>query len=251
MKPHLVPYREFSPLEHQTWKQLFERQLPLRDQQIVGEFSEGIRLLGFTADRVPDLHEVNRRLEKLTGFRGVPVEGFEEPRSFYELMACREFPIGYFLRDPADLAYTPAPDIFHDLYGHLPFLTDEHYADFCQDLGARAMRYADDAELLRQWERLFWFGVEFPLLKTPAGPRIFGAGIASSFGECAYALSGEPDVIAFDVEAIRRQEFEIDRMQEVLFLLDSREQLYGCLDKFEEGCMPLGEPLRAEGALRG
>lgn len=249
--PHIVPHREFTPAEHHTWTLLYSRQFPLRDRQIVPEFSEGIRALGFTAERIPDLHDVNRRLRALTGFAGVPVEGFEEPHSFYEMLARREFPIGYFIRDPKDLGYTPAPDVFHDLYGHLPFLTDRRYADFCQDLGRRTMKFADDAELLRQWERLFWYGVEFPLLDTSEGRRIFGAGIASSFNECAYALSGEPNVLAFDVEAVRRQDFEIDRMQESVFLLQSREELYGCLDAFERGCGPLGEALRSEGTLRG
>lgn len=252
VSPQRVPLREFLPGEHHTWKLLFERQVPLRDAQIVPEFSAGIDALGFTADRIPDLREVNRRLRELTGFEGVPVKGFEEPHSFYEMLARREFPIGFFLRDPKDLGYTPAPDVFHDLYGHLPFLTDARYAEFCRDLGARSIKFAGDPGLLRQWERLFWFGVEFPLIRTATGPQIFGAGIASSFNECAYALSGEPNVLPFDPEAIRRCEFEIDRMQENLFLLENREQLYGCLDAFERGCRPLEETgLHPEGALRG
>lgn len=228
--------REFSPAEHHTWKLLFERQAPLREQQIVGAFSEGIHALGITAERIPDLNEVNRRLESRTGFRGVPVEGFEEPHSFYEMLSRREFPIGYFIRDPGDLGYTPAPDVFHDLYGHLPFLAFERYADFCQDFGRRTMKFAGDAERLRQWERLFWFGVEFPLVRTAAGVRIFGAGIASSFSECAFALSGEPEVLPFDIEVIRHQEFSIDQMQKRIFLLEDQLQLFNCLDAFEQGC---------------
>lgn len=234
--PQRVQLREFSPAEHLTWKLLFERQRPLRGEQIVKLFSEGIELLGLQADRIPDLEEVNRRLSALTGFRGVPVEGFEEPASFYEMLSRREFPIGFFIRSPEDLGYTPAPDIFHDLYGHLPFLIDCQYADFCQDLGARAMKFSGDPARFRQWERLFWFGVEFPLVKTPLGVRIFGGGIASSFSECEYALSGRPEVLPFDLEVIRQQEFDISKMQERIFLLESPEQLYGCLDQFEAGC---------------
>lgn len=233
--PHLVKQRNFTPEEHHTWKLLFERQAPKRREQIVELFSRGVETLGFTPDRIPDLNEVNRRLSALTGFRGVPVEGFEEPESFYEMLSRREFPVGYFIRDPKDLGYTPAPDVFHDLYGHLPFLIDEDYANFCQDLGLRTMKFAGKPEL-RQWERLFWFGAEFPLVNTPEGTRIFGAGIASSYNECAYALSEEPEVIPFDLEKIRHQEFDITVMQEKIFLLDSPEQLYGCLDEFEAGC---------------
>lgn len=235
--PHLARLREFSPEEHQTWKLLFERQSPGRRTQIVELFSRGIDTLGLSSSRIPDLDEVNRRLAKLTGFRGVPVEGFEEPESFYEMLSRREFPIGFFIRDPKDLGYTPAPDIFHDLYGHLPFLIDPAYADFCQDFGLRTMKFASQPELLRQWERLFWFGVEFPLVKTKQGLRIFGGGIASSFLECAYALSDKPEVIPFDIERIRHQEFDISKIQERIFLLESPEQLYGCLDAFERGCV--------------
>lgn len=236
MGAKVVPFRDFTRDEHNTWRLLFERQAPLRDQQIHGLFSAGIRALGFTAERIPDLREVNRRLQAATGFTGVPVEGFEEPHSFYEMLSRREFPVGYFIRDPKDLGYTPAPDVFHDLYGHLPFLVDPLYAAFCQDLGRRTMQFAGDPERLRQWERLFWFGAEFPLVKTPSGTRIFGAGIASSFNECAYSLSDAPQVIPFSVEEVRRQEFEIDRMQDKIFLLESPEQLYASLDAFEKAC---------------
>lgn len=231
--PARVPFRDFTPAEHNTWKLLFGRQAPLRSRQIHSLFDEGIARLGFGLERIPDLREVNRRLKALTGFTGVPVRGFEEPHSFYEMLANREFPIGYFIRDPADLGYTPAPDVFHDLYGHLPFLTDPAYAAFCEELGRRSMRVKHDPEKLRQWERLFWFGAEFPLVRTPSGILIFGAGIASSFDECAYALSGKPELVPFGIEAVRTQEFEIDRMQDKLFLLESPEQLYGCLSEFE------------------
>lgn len=237
---HLVGLRDFSPEEHATWKLLFERQRPKRSKQLVELFSRGIDVLGFTADRIPDITQVNRKLSSLTGFRGVPVEGFEEPESFYEMLARREFPIGYFIRDPKDLGYTPAPDVFHDLYGHLPFLIDRPYADFCQGLGERTMKFAHQPELLRQWERLFWYGAEFPLVKTAQGIRIFGAGIASSFDECAYALSEKPKVLPFDIETIRHLEFDISRIQETIFLLENPEQLYGCLGAFERGCLAGG-----------
>jgi phenylalanine-4-hydroxylase len=231
-----VPFRTFSPEEHRTWGLLFREQAKKRDEQIWYPFSDGIRALDFTEAGIPDLHEVNRRLRALTGFEGVPVEGFEEPESFYEMLAERAFPIGYFIRDPKDLGYTPAPDIFHDLYGHLPFLVNKEYADFCQEIGRRTVKFRNDPEFLRQWERLFWFTIEFGLLETPQGRRIFGGGIASSINECAYSLSDRPEVLPFDLETIRQQEFDISIMQPRIFLLKSPEQLYGCLDAFEAGC---------------
>lgn len=227
-------FRDFTPAEHHTWKLLFERQTPKRRKQIVNLFSEGIEILGIGPERIPDLGAFNAILKAKTGFRGVPVDGLEEPGRFFEMLGRREFPIGNFIRDPKDLAYTPAPDVFHDLYGHLPFFVDRDYADFCQDFGRRASRFADRPRLLRQFERLFWFTIEFALVNTPKGKRIFGAGIASSFSECHFALSDEPEVLPFDLDVIRRQEYRIDDFQKRLFILENPEQLYSCLSSFEE-----------------
>jgi phenylalanine-4-hydroxylase len=230
---HRVPYRNFTPEEHETWKVMFERQVPKRDQQIFHLFSEGIRALGIDAERVPDIEAVNAKLKRLTGFEGVPVVGLEEDQPFYQMLGERQFPIGNFIRDRKDVSYTPAPDVFHDLYGHLPFLADRDYADFCAELGRRATKVGQNSDSLKQWARLFWFAVEFSLIKTPVGNRIFGAGIASSYGECEYALSTRPEILPFDLETIRLRDFRVDEFQRTIFLMESTQQIYGCLDEFE------------------
>src|SRR5262249_34675152 len=145
---------------------------------------------------------VNARLSPLTRWRGVFVVGLEDFRPFCSLLRERLFPIGNFIRSREDLNYTPAPDIVHDLYGHLPFHCDEAYADYSQRFGELACRYFEDPVRFRRLERYFWFTNEFGLVETPQGRRIFGAGIASSLGECRYALSGEPEVLPFDVARI-------------------------------------------------
>ena len=228
-----LAFRKYSSLDHDTWRSLFERQAEKRDRQIHPLISRGIERLGLTPERVPDLEEVNRRLEPLTGFRGVPVEGLEKDAHFFEMLSERRFPIGNFIRDPSDLSYTPAPDVFHDLYGHLPFLADIRYADFCAGLGRRALKHRAVPDAERQFSRLFWFAIEFGLIRTEVGMRIFGAGIASSIAECGYALGGEPLLRPFDLDAIRKQDFRIDDFQRLLFVLESEEELYGCLDEFE------------------
>ncbi len=229
-----VAFRRFEPREHKTWQTLFNRQSELRDQQIVPMFARGLRALNINADGVPDLDAVNSKLRALTGWEGVPVEGLEEGESFYSMLAEKKFPVGNFIRDEKDLSYTPAPDVFHDLYGHLPFYTDRAYADFCEEFGKRTRKYLKDAKILREFERFFWFTAEFGLIKTPQGKRIFGAGIASSHGECAYALSEKPKVIPFTIEAVRQHEFRIDVFQEDLFLIENEQQLYSCLNDFEK-----------------
>lgn len=227
--------KRFSADEEGVWTMLFARLDGCRAMQAHPLFVQGLERLEISGDHTPDLDAVNTRLMALTGWRGVPVTGLEDGRSFFQLLARREFPVGNFIRDAGDLSYTPAPDIFHDLYGHMPFLADPDYADFCWRFGVSASALADTPEKLLEYERLFWFGVEFPLVETPAGRRIFGGGILSSSGESDYALSEVPEVLPFDLEIIRNQWYRIDIMQARLFVLDRVETLYGCLPAFEAG----------------
>ena len=214
-----------------SWNAILENHKTTREEQVYDIFHKGLELLNIGPDKVPNIKDINSRLESLTGWRGVFVDGLEDGESFYKMLSEKKFPVGNFIRDKKDLSYTPEPDIVHDLYGHLPFFTDKRYADFCQAFGEATCRFIDRDDLLRQFERFFWFTVEFGLIKTPKGNRVFGAGIASSTGECAYALSGEPEVLPFDIDKIRHQEFRIDEMQKRLFIMESEDQLYNSLDE--------------------
>jgi phenylalanine-4-hydroxylase len=237
---------QFTADDHLTWKTLFSRQAPLRSEQLVPMFTRGLEQLQITGDRIPDLNQINKKLWALTGWRGIFVKGFEGPETFYQMLAEKTFPIGGFIRSAKDLAYTPEPDIFHDLYGHLPFYADPDYARFCEDFGRRGMRYLSSPTIAEEFQRLFWFSVEFGLLKTPQGLRIFGAGIASSFDECAYALSGKPQQQPFDIQKIRSRPFRIDILQDTLFILNSTADLYTCLDDFENKIENPTTPMRED-----
>lgn len=229
--------RTFTPAEHDTWRALFARLAHCRDHLAHPTFVAGLSALGITGERIPDLGTVNARLHALTGWRGVPVTGLEDAASFFTLLARREFPIGAFIRDAKDLSYTPAPDVFHDLYGHLPLFADPAYADFNHRIGLAALPHLSDPLQLRRFERFYWFALEFPLVETPTGRRIFGGGILSSFGESAYSLTpapdGGPETVPFDVRQIRDHEYRIDIMQPRLFVLDRPESLYESLPAFE------------------
>ena len=220
------PHLGFSEEDHGTWGAINAIHRQRRAQQMVPMFLRGLHSLGMDTDTIPSLDEVNAKLMFLTGWRGVYVKGLEDAAGFYGLLRERKFPIGNFVRDRKDLNYTPAPDVVHDLYGHIPFHADQAYADYCQAYGELACQFLGDAVRLRRLERYFWFTNEFGLVQTAHGRRIFGAGIASSVGECTRALSEEVEVLPFDVERICAQEFRIDQMQPRLFLLDSVEQLY-------------------------
>lgn len=229
----------FTSTEHETWAKLFKGLAHCRAQQAHPLFASGLDALEITAAGIPSLNAVNERLYKRTGWKGVLVAGLEDNTSFFRRLARREFPIGNFIRDARDINYTPAPDIFHDLYGHLPLLADADYADFIYRFGVAAMRYVNDPQLFEQFGRLFWFGVEFPLIKYGGEVRIFGGGILSSRGECDYCLSPEPAVVAFDPEEIRRRRYHIDDFQSRLYVLTSPRQLYESLDGFAAAVRPL------------
>jgi|TARA_B100001105_G_C22391140_1_gene444444 phenylalanine-4-hydroxylase len=226
--------RVFTAAEIETWKDVLSIQEKTRERDIVDIFNSGLKALNIRADKIPQLSEVNDKLEKITGFNAVYVPGLENGKSFYPMLENRTFPIGNFIRDKRDLSYTPEPDMIHDLYGHIPLLTDIEYADFCHKFGQAACNFINNDDLFHRFERFFWFTIEFGLINTSGGPRVFGAGIASSIGECDYALSSEPEVINFDIDLIINQEFRIDQMQKKLFILESKHQLYGCIDELVE-----------------
>ncbi|MCB0416880.1 MAG: phenylalanine 4-monooxygenase [Bdellovibrionaceae bacterium] len=234
-------FRKFDNAEHQAWRTVYKNLEACRDHQAFLEFNEGLAVLGIGGEGIPDLDAVNARLMDLTGWRAVPVDGLEGGNSFYPALARREYPIGNFIRSATDLGYTPAPDVIHDLYGHIPLLANTAYADFCQRYAATACKYLEDPTRFDQFERFFWFTVEFGLVETEVGRRIFGAGILSSKAESDYALSEAPEVLDFSIEAIVRQDYRIDQFQHRLFLLRSPEQLYESLADVE-ACIKTKDP---------
>lgn len=227
--------RDYNQVEHETWKLLFQKQKNSIKNKIHPLFEEGLKKLNYSEEKIPKLSDVNRCLKLHSNFESIWVSGLEGPIEFFSLLKNRKFPVGHFIRDQTDLGYTPAPDIFHDSFGHLPFLTNLMFANFSQRFGECAFRYKDVPHILRQFERLYWFTLEFGLLKTEAGPKVFGAGLVSSFSETEFALSDQPEIITFDLEKIRHLEFKIDEFQKKLFLIPNLETLYSCLETFEKG----------------
>lgn len=223
----------FNEEEHQTWKILYQNLDKARNIYAHPLYTKGLEILDIRRDRIPSIDIINQKLMQLTGWQVVPAEGLVDGRSFFKGLASKQFPVGNFIRNGNDLAYTPAPDIFHDLYGHIPFYTNQRYARFCEEFGRSAVKHAGTSERLKKYERVFWFGVEFPLIKTKGGEKIFGGGILSSSHECDYSMSSNPKKMPFDISIMSETEYRIDTMQEKIFVLESEDQLYGSIPAVE------------------
>jgi phenylalanine-4-hydroxylase len=218
-----ILYPGYSAEDEETWRLLFERQMELLPGRAGEAFLRGVRLLKLTPDRIPPLRELSAALEAATGWKVARIPGLLHEKDFFGLLARRVFPSTDYIRGRAELDYTPAPDCFHDIFGHMPMLTQPEFADFYQLFGQAALKAAG-ADRPRL-ERLHWFTVEFGLIRQPEGMRIFGAGILSSKNEVTHALSDAVTVHPFDPERIVEQDYDVWHLQDVLYALDSFEQL--------------------------
>ena len=215
----------YSREEHEVWVTLYERQAKLLPGRACDVFLRGLKALDLHGDGIPDLDKLNRRLSALTGWTIVAVPGLVPDPVFFEHLANRRFPAGRFIRRPEQLDYLQEPDIFHDLFGHVPMLTDRVFADYMQAYGQGGLK-AMKLGHLENLARLYWYTVEFGLLDTREGLRIYGAGIVSSRGETRYCLEDpQPDRLAFDLVRVMRTPYRIDDFQEVYFVLPSFDQL--------------------------
>lgn len=215
----------YTARDHATWRTLFARQTELLKGRVVPEYYAGLAALGITGTGIPDFAEMNRVLTRATGWSVVAVPGLVPDAVFFAHLAARRFPAGYWIRAPEQLDYIEEPDVFHDVFGHVPLLMQPSYADYIAAYGRAGLAYAGHAAL-ENLARLYWYTVEFGLMRTPAGLRIFGAGILSSAGESIYALeSPQPLRIAFDCERVLRTRYEIDHYQSVYCVLSGYDDL--------------------------
>jgi phenylalanine-4-hydroxylase len=222
----------YTPEQHEVWSILYERRM--RELRDTGSrvFLDGAEAIGLRPDRVPDLAEVNRLLEPRTGWNAVPVKGFIPAREFFNCLSRRRFPTTVIVRPREQLEYLPEPDIFHDVFGHVPLHADSVFADFLQRFGSVAAR-AEDEEDLKRMARLFWFTVEFGLVREGGRVKVYGSGLISSAGDAANALGPSCDRRPFELDAVLAQEFEIDHFQDVLFVVDSFDQLFAAVSEAE------------------
>jgi phenylalanine-4-hydroxylase len=219
-------WRAYSVEEHAIWRTLFHRQEAVLKNRACDEFLEGLARLGVAADAIPDFRRLNEVLGRATGWSIVAVPGLVPDGVFFEHLANRRFPSTCFIRHPEQLDYLQEPDIFHDIFGHVPMLMKPVFADYMEAYGRgglKALRLGS----LHRLARLYWYTVEFGLIATPAGPRIYGSGIVSSKGESIYCLeNAAPNRIGFDLLRVMRTPYRIDRYQASYFVIDSFDQLF-------------------------
>ncbi len=221
------PWADYTPTEHEVWATLFRRQREVLKGRACDEFLDNQVRFGMTPDAIPKFQDLNRVLKAGTNWEIVGVEGLLPDDVFFDHLAHRRFPVTWWVRKPEQLDYLAEPDLFHDLFGHVPMLLNPVFADYVQAYGRGGVKaHKLGADALMHLTRLYWYTVEFGLINTPAGVRIYGSGIVSSKGESVYSLESDgPNRIGFDLQRIMRTQYKIDTYQQTYFVIDSFRQL--------------------------
>ncbi|QNH60887.1 phenylalanine 4-monooxygenase [Hymenobacter sediminicola] len=219
-------YSRYTAADQHVWQLLFDRQMELLPGRASDAFLEGVWRVGFRRDAIPDFREVNPRLRELTGWELVVVPGIVDDATFFGLLAQKKFPATTWLRRLEQLDYLEEPDMFHDVFGHVPLLTDAGFATFLQELGQAAVHHFQRwPGTLELFTRLYWFTAEFGLIQEPAGLRIYGAGLLSSHGEVQFSLGSSPTRLPFSLDGVLDTAFEKDKFQDLYFVLNDMQQL--------------------------
>lgn len=220
---------DWTPSENETWKTLLTRQTEIVKTRASKEFLEGLDRINFSKNSVPQHTEINKRLRALTGWQVEIVPALIPAKEFFTLLANKKFPAASFIRIPEELDYIQEPDIFHEFYGHVPLLTNQAYADFMEEFGKLALTVTGKDR--RQLFRLFWFTVEFGLLKTETGIKAYGGGMLSSIHETVYSVDSDMPVREeFDILKALRTPYRIDIPQPLYYVLNDFSDLFKILD---------------------
>jgi phenylalanine-4-hydroxylase len=238
LKRHMIEqdWSGYTGEEHAIWRHLFERQQRLLAGRACREYLDGLKGLGVAPTGqarglkahggIPEFGRLSDILDRATGWRIAAVPGLVPDDVFFGFLASRRFPSTCFIRRPDQLDYLQEPDVFHDIYGHVPMLMNPVFADYMQAYGQGGLK-AGRLGHLKQLARLYWYTVEFGLIATPAGLRIYGSGILSSAGESVYCLDDpRPGRLRFDLRRIMRTDYHIDRYQETYFVIDDFDELF-------------------------
>ncbi|SDM65566.1 phenylalanine 4-monooxygenase [Siphonobacter aquaeclarae] len=226
-------YARYTSDDQDVWKILFERQLALLPGRASEAYFEGLRLTGLTAEAIPRYEEVSDRLRELTGWAIHVVPGLIANRPFFELMRDKQFCASTWLRSREQLDYLEEPDMFHDIFGHVPMLSKKAVCHFLEELARIALRFVDIPEAIEYIARLYWYTIEFGLVREKGELRIYGAGILSSTGESQYCLGGSVATFPYDIRMIFQTPYIKEHYQDQYFVIDSYDQLFHSIPAIE------------------
>lgn len=222
-------YSDYTREHFDVWRILFNRQLQNLTPVVAKKYLDGLQKINFHADKIPDFAETNTLLEKLTGWHVKAVPGIIPDKDFFLLLNERKFPATCWLRKMDQLDYIEEPDMFHDVFGHIPLLTDKHYCEFLVGLSEIVLPYIDNSTVVHLMSRIYWFTIEFGLKLENGKCKIYGAGIISSSGETEYSMSYVPTLYPYEVTKLFATPYYKDHIQDKYFVVQSFEELYNSL----------------------
>ena len=225
--PYLIEQdcNAYTAEQHAIWRDLVERRMPQLEQHACAEYLDGFAQIGLQADQLPKLANVSARLRPRTGWSSTPVSGFLPADAFFEMLAARKFPTTTWIRSRDSMEYTPEPDIFHDVFGHVPMHAHPVFGAFLQHYG-EVCAGLKDPEALERMGRLFWFTVEFGVMHQDGQVKVYGSGLISSHGECTHVVHGGAEIREFRLDDVLETKVDTGHMQPVLYAIESFEQIY-------------------------
>jgi phenylalanine-4-hydroxylase len=222
----------YTEEQHAVWAELVGRVLPELEKHAAREYLEGSEIIGLKNDRLPNLASISMRLAPRTGWSSTPVSGFLPAPAFFEMLASRNFPTTTWLRSRESLEYTPQPDIFHDVFGHVPMHSHKVFADFLEHYGRVCASISDEATL-EKLGRLFWYTVEFGVILQRSEIKVYGSGLISSHGECKNVIDGHCAIHRFSLDEVLATKVKVDELHKLLFAVSSFEQVYEAMHEAE------------------
>lgn len=233
--PYLIEqnYAGYTDEQHDVWAELVSRVMPELEMHASRAYLEGFEIIGLRKDRLPNLAAVSARLEPRTGWNSTPVSGFLPAPAFFEMLGARRFPTTTWLRGRDSLEYTPEPDIFHDVFGHVPMHAHKVFARFLEHYG-RVCAAIEDEGVLERLGRLFWYTVEFGLVRERGEIKVYGSGLISSHRECKNVIGGNCAVREFSLDEVLETPVKVDELHKLLFAVDSFDQIYEAMHEAEQ-----------------
>jgi len=236
--PYIIQqdYAAYTDEQHATWAELVGHVFPALEEHASQEYLDGFEIIGLQRDRLPNLASISARLAPRTGWNSTPVSGFLPAPAFFEMLGTRRFPTTTWLRSRDSLEYTPEPDIFHDVFGHVPMHAHPVFANFLEHYG-RVCASVSDANILEKLGRIFWYTVEFGLIREQGKIKVYGSGLISSHSECRNVIDGHCAIREFVLDEVLNTSVKVDELHKLLFVVSSFDQIYESMHEAERRAM--------------